>query len=153
MEKTLNKIRKELKEIADEHAQINEFFFGNYLDAISRNSAKYPLLVCIPQSGTIGDDYVDVNLQLIICDKYNESEYEQINEIYSDLLSVLNDIRITFKQMRHEEYLDVLTDTPVTPFDNRGHDLTAGWTADLSLRVYSYGDWCSIPYDSYDFGN
>ena len=41
MDKTLNQIKSELNEIATEHLQINEFFFGDFIDAISRDAVDY----------------------------------------------------------------------------------------------------------------
>jgi hypothetical protein len=45
MEKTLNQLMSELQTIAQEHRQINEFFQGDFLDAVSRDSVQYPLMV------------------------------------------------------------------------------------------------------------
>ena len=37
--------------------------------------------------------------------------------------------------------------------EREGADVTAGWSMTIDLEVYDDGDWCSIPYDSYDFEN
>jgi hypothetical protein len=153
MEKTLNQLMKELEIIATEHRQINEFFQGDFLDAISRDAAQYPLMVVTLQPGSMTDQAVNVNMIITICDKYNLQEYRQVNEIHSDCLSICNDIRITFKQWRFEEFMDINGDIATQPFINRGPDVTAGWTMNASLSIYDYNDWCSIPYDDYDFEN
>jgi hypothetical protein len=153
MEKTLNQLMKELQIIATEHRQINEFFQGDFLDAISRDAAQYPLMVVTLQPGSMTDQAVNVNIIITICDKYNLQEYRQVNEIHSDCLSICNDIRITFKQWRFEEFMDINGDIATQPFINRGPDVTAGWTMNASLSIYDYNDWCSIPYDDYDFEN
>jgi hypothetical protein len=153
MEKTLNQLMKELEIIATEHRQINEFFQGDFLDAISRDAAQYPLMVVTLQPGSMTDQAVNVNMIITICDKYNLQEYRQVNEIHSDCLSICNDIRITFKQWRFEEFMDINGDITTQPFINRGPDVTAGWTINVSASIYDYNDWCSIPYDDYDFEN
>ena len=153
MDKTLNQLKKELFEIAREHRQINEFFFGDFIDSISRDAVQYPLMVATIQPGSMGDQFVSMNFQLIICDKYNESNYSQIDEIHSDCLQICNDIRITLNQYRFEDFLDVEGDISTDPFINRGHDLTAGWTMNVNVKVYDNDDFCSIPFDNYDFGN
>ena len=153
MDKTINQIKKELNEIATQHRQINSFFFGDFIDAISRDTIDYPLMVATIQPGSMTDNSVFVNMQIIICDKYNESDYSQIDEIHSDALSVCNDIRITFKQNRFEDYSSIEGSISTDPFINRGHDMTAGWTMNGSLEIYDNEDWCSIPYIEYNFEN
>lgn len=153
MDKTLNQIKKEFNEIATEHRQINSFFFGDFVDAINRDAVSYPMLVVTVQPGSMDDTSVMVNLQVTICDKYNESDYSQIDEIHSDALQVCNDIRITLKQYRFEDYMSVEGAIAVNPFINRGADMTAGWTMNIALDVYDNEDFCSIPFDNYDFMN
>jgi hypothetical protein len=153
MEKTLNQLMKELEIIANEHRQINEFFQGDYIDAVSRDAAQYPLMVVTLQPGSMTDQAVNVNMIISICDKYNIQEYRQINEIHSDCLSICNDIRITFQQWRFEEFMDINGDITTQPFINRGPDVTAGWTINVSAAIYDYNNWCDIPYDDYDFEN
>jgi hypothetical protein len=153
MEKTLNQLMKELEIIATEHRQINEFFQGDFIDAVSRDAAQYPLMVVTLQPGTMTAQSVNINMIISICDKYNLQEYRQINEIHSDCLSICNDIRITFQQWRFEEFLDIVGDIQTQPFINRGPDVTAGWTMAATVAIYDYNDWCSIPYDDYDFEN
>ena len=153
MEKTLNQIKKDLRTIAEEHRQIESFFFGDFLDAISRDAVDYRLMVCTIQPGLIGERFVDVNLNIVICDKYNLSDYEMIDEVHSDCLSICHDIYVTFKQTHLEQYIDINGDVSTTPFINRGDDVTAGWAIDMSLRIYSDENQCAIPYDNYDFEN
>jgi hypothetical protein len=153
MEKTLNQLMKELEIIATQHRQINEFFQGDFIDAVSRDAVQYPLMVVTLQPGSMSSQAVNVNMIITICDKYNIQEYRQINEIHSDCLSICNDIRITFQQWRFEEFMDIVGDIQTQPFINRGPDVTAGWTMNASLSIYDYNDWCSIPYDDYDFEN
>lgn len=153
MEKTINQIKKDLNEVATAHRQINSFFFGDFIDAISGDAVDYTLMVCTLQPGTMGDDFVNVNLNIVICDKYNEENHDMIDEIHSDCLQICRDIFNTFKQIRFEDYLEIDGDVSTTPFINRGHDITAGWSMDMNLKVYDNENWCGIPYDSFDFGN
>lgn len=153
MEKTLNQLMKELEIIAQEHRQINEFFQGDFLDAISRDSAQYPLMVATLQPGGMDEGYVRVNVVLTICDKYNLQEYRQMNEVHSDCLSICNDIKTTMLQYRWTEFSDLLSEIASDPFINRGQDMVAGWTMNVAFTIYDNEDWCAIPYDDYDFEN
>ena len=140
MDKTLNQIKKEFGEIATEHRQINSFFWGDFVDAINRDSVDYPLLVATVQPGSMDDESIAFNVQLVICDKYNESDYSQVDEIHSDCLQICNDIRITLKQYRFEDYLSIEGSISTDPFINRGNDMTAGWTMNISLNIYDAED-------------
>ena len=153
MEKTLNQLMKELEIIAQEHRQINEFFQGDFLDAISRDSAQYPLMVATLQPGGMAEGYVRVNVVLTICDKYNLQEYRQMNEVHSDCLSICSDIKTTMLQYRWTEFSDLLSEIASDPFINRGQDMVAGWTMNVAFTIYDNEDWCAIPYDDYDFEN
>ena len=153
MEKTLNQLMSELQTIAQEHRQINEFFQGDYLDAVSRDSVKYPLMVVTLQPGSMTDNAVNVGMVISICDKYDIQEYRQINEIHSDCLSICNDIRVTFNQWRFEDFMDIEGAITTDPFINRGPDVTAGWTMTVNANIYDENNWCGIPYDNYDFEN
>ena len=145
MEKTLNQLMKEFEIIATEHRQINSFFQGDYLDAVSRDAVDYPLMVVTLQPGQISDFGVQVNAIISIADKYNIQEYRQINEIHSDCLSICKDIHVILKQWRFEDFLDVEGTMATTPFINRSHDVTAGWTMNIAMNVFDAEDWCQIP--------
>ena len=153
MEKTLNQLMRELEIIATEHRQINEFFQGDFLDAVSRDAVEYPLMVVTLQPGSMSSRSVNVSMIITICDKYDLQEYRQINEIHSDFLSICNDLRLTFQQDRLTVFMDVNGDIQTQPFINRGPDVTAGWTMVVNASIFDDGNWCAIPYDQYDFEN
>lgn len=153
MEITLNQLVEELQLIATEHKKINDFFFGDFIDAVTSDTAKYPLMVATLQPSGMDDNVVNVNLIITICDKYNLGEFRQIREIHSDCLSICNDLKITFKQERWQEFSDVQTAISTDPFINRSQDMTAGWTMVANVGIYSSDNWCDLPYDNYDFQN
>ena len=79
MDKSLNQIKRDLNEIGTKHKQINSFFFGGFLDAISQDAVEYPLMNCTIQPGTFGEDFVNANIMITICDKYNQSDFRQVD--------------------------------------------------------------------------
>ena len=153
MDKTLNQLKTELEEIATKHKQLESFFFGDFVDAISGDSVNYRLMCVTLQPATMGDNFVEVKVIITICDKYNSDSLRQINEIHSDCLSICNDIKIIFRQWRFKDFMDIDGDISTNPFINRGHDVTAGWTMTATANIYSDDNWCAIPMDNYDFKN
>jgi hypothetical protein len=153
MDRTLNQVMRELQEIATAHRQIREYFQGDYLDAVSRDAAQYPLMVATLQPGNLGDGFVGMNIIITIADKYNLQEYRQINEIHSDCLSICNDIKVTMQQYRWTEFSDLNFTISTDPFIQRSQDMTAGWSMNVSINVFDDGNWCDLPMDNYDFEN
>lgn len=153
MDKTLNQLMREFSEIATAHQQIKTYFQGDFFDAISRDSVEYPMMVATLQPGSLGDGFVQVNVIITICDKYNIQEYRQINEVHSDCLSICNDIKITMQQYRWTEFSDINFTIATDPFIQRSQDVTAGWSMNVSLNVFDDGNWCDLPMDGYDFEN
>ena len=153
MDKTINQLKSELQEIATQHKQINSFFFGSFHDAINRDAVDYRLMTATLQPGSIDENVVNVSLVIVVADKYNVDDFRVTDEVHSDCLQILRDIYITFKQTRLEQYIDIEGTVSKDPFINRGADVTAGWSMTMNLSIYDNGDWCSIPYTSYDFEN
>jgi len=151
MERTIIQLKSDFEEFANAHFQVNEFFWGDFLDAISRDAVKYPMMVCTLQPSQIGDSYTGVDLQVIVCDKYSKQDYSMIDEVHSDMYRVLKDVDIALKQFRFQEYLDLETDLSTEPFINRGKDVTAGWAGIFRLRIHDYEDRCAIPQSGFDF--
>ena len=153
MDKTLNQLMREFSEIATAHRQIKTYFQGDFFDAISRDAVEYPMMVATLQPGSLGDGFVNVNVIITICDKYNIQEYRQINEVHSDCLSICNDIKVTMQQYRWTEFSDINFTISTDPFIQRSQDVTAGWSMNVSLNVFDDGNWCDLPMDDYDFEN
>jgi hypothetical protein len=153
MDKTLNQLMREFSEIATAHRQIKTYFQGDFFDAISRDAVEYPMMVATLQPGSLGDGFVQVNVIITICDKYNIQEYRQINEVHSDCLSICNDIKITMQQYRWTEFSDINFTIATDPFIQRSQDVTAGWSMNVSLNVFDDSNWCDLPMDGYDFEN
>jgi hypothetical protein len=154
MEMTLMQIRQELAYMAQQHEQINGFFWGDFLDAVNNaQAAQYPLMTCTLQNSSMANNSVTVRLVIAVFDKYFEGNHENIDNIHSDCLRILGDIKTTLKQERFADYLDVEPQISTEPFTNRTQDITAGWAMTISLNVYDAENWCEIPYTFYDFEN
>jgi hypothetical protein len=154
MDLTINQIDREFRYIATQHRQINDYYFGEFVDAINKEQApKYPYLIVTLQPASMNDSEVNVNAIITLCDQYTMGNNDMIREIHSDCLQILNDIRVTMKQERWVNNADISTNISTEPFINRGHDMTAGWSMSVQISVFDAENWCNIPYDNYDFEN
>ena len=151
---TLMQIRQELAYMAQQHEQLNGFWWGDYVDAVNHaTSAQYPMMTATLTNGGMSDNNVRVSLVVAVFDKYFEGNYRNIDEIHSDALKILTQIKTTLKQERFADYLDVEPQISTEPFVNRSTDVCAGWAMTLTLDVYDAEKWCEIPYSFYDFEN
>lgn len=153
MDRTLIQIKKDFEEIATKHDQINSFFWGEWQEAINQDAVNYPLMVCTLQPGSSGDNFVNVNLQITLCDKYNLEDYRMRDEVHSDMYQIFRDIWTTLKQWKFQDYLDIDGESSDTPFLAETQDLVAGYFHTINLQVYDAEHQCDIPYTGYDFEN
>jgi len=159
MERTINQIKFEFKEIATKHEQINDFFFGQFIDAISDSAINYPLMVVTLLPGDIGKIQGMrkrsnlVKLAVTICDKYNADNHRQIDEVHSDTFTICADICSVLEAPRFEDYINRSAASSISPFIEKGSDIVAGQVVQIDLDVFDDGNFCSIPFDGYDFEN
>ena len=151
---TINKIVSELKYIQEQHRQLNDFFFGDFVDAINKETAPlYPYLIATLQASNDSTNAVGVNLILTVCDQYELGNIRMIQEIHSDCYQILNDIKTTMLQERWADFMDININVSKEPFINKGHDVTAGWSMNVQMNIFDEQNWCNIPYVDYDFEN
>lgn len=153
MDRTLNQLKKDIQEIATEHRQINSFFWGSRLNGVERDAIEYPALIATVTGGGFGELFVDRTIVIAVLDKYNEENYQQQDEVLSDLEQILHDVYVTFKQNKIEQYMDIEGDATTTPFLNQLPDLVAVQEMTLNVRIFADENHCAIPYDNYDFEN
>lgn len=148
---TLNQLIREFKILSDAHGSINSFFFGSFYDAITRDAVQYPLLVATLQPSSMSAKKTSVTIAFTLADKYTLSDFEQMNEVHSDLMQIVSDIRAVMRSPRWVEYIDVNETITYAPFQHKGADVTAGHIATLVFEVDDYEDFCSAPIFGYDF--
>lgn len=153
MELTINQLVKEFAIIAQQHKQINGFFFGDFLSALNQeNPANYPLLNVMLTPGSMNEKTVNLSMVITMCDKYIFDENRSLIEVHSDMLQILRDIDITLRQERFED-LTLDAQHAIEPFVERQADIVAGWSMTVQMNVFDLQDWCAIPYANYDFDN
>ena len=156
MKVTLNQLIKEFEAIADAYqgySVINSYWWGSFYDAINRDAVEYPLMVATIQPGNLDVNRVRVTIAITLADKYNEGNFDDINNIHSDLLRISSDIRALMRTKRWKSLVDVEQNIPVEPFINKGSDLTAGWVARITFNIDDYRNFCAAPLKDYDYDN
>lgn len=157
MLKTINQIKKEFQTLATAHDQINDFYFGNFLEAYEDHVIKHCFLLVDVLSATPvnvrgAGSYVDLQLLITVADIVFEGDNDHMAEVKSDTLQIVEDIANTFESPRWSQFCKVVGTPVATYFRQRGGDMVDGWAMPVTLRVVSVRDLCAIPYNDYDLG-
>lgn len=151
MLKSLIEIRDELETIANDHRQINNFYWGTWVEAMKRkddnNNRLYKYMIVTPGAISHNKKYTSLTIQISICDLMKKG-YEDRDEIHSDCVQILNDIFITMGEERWNDFSDISGDGNTQLFVEKTLDGVAGATMTINLQVYSEDDSCAIPYEN-----
>lgn len=148
--KSLNQIISLFQEVAEKHKQINSFYFGSFLSAMKEENITYPILVVDALSVGIDRNQLNLNLIISVADKVFK-DHDNMNEVQSDTLQIVNDITMTLESDKWKAFSNVSGTSQASRFIERGLDEVTGWAMNLGLQITSKKDLCQIPFDNYDF--
>lgn len=159
MKTTINQLVQELKEIQSKHLQLNDFFWGDFGKAASRNDLDYPLMCCYYPNGSMLDNLTPINLIIVIADKIDKANNDSndnpaqgnLTEVESDTLQVIRDVYNIINKSRRWQRLVRINSATVNKFIERGQDETAGHFINMSLYIKDSSSVCDIPIEGYDF--
>jgi len=159
MKTTINQLVQELKDIQDSHLQLNDFFWGDFGKASSRNDLRYPLMCCYYPNGSVLNNLTPINLIVVIADKIDKANNEtgenptqgNLTEVESDTLQVTRDIYNVINKSRRWQQLARVNSVTFNKFIERGKDETAGHYMTISLYIKDTTSICNLPMEGYDF--
>ena len=143
--RTLNQIINELKEIANQHLQINSFNAGTLDDFATSGDTRYPAMWVTYQNASIAQRTESFSFSIWIVDRVKKDRTNLI-EIHSDCKSILNDIKA---QLNAPGYGWSLTQdwNYQAVFEPFMEDEVAGWFADITISQPFSNDTCQIPFN------
>jgi hypothetical protein len=151
MLKTLNQIKAEFETIANDHRQINNYWFGSFLSAMKRKDDDgrrlYKYLIVTPTNVSHSPTYTSTTLLISVADRLLKG-YEDQDDIHSDAIQILNDIYTTFFSERWQQFVDVDSDGSTTLFIDKSLDAVAGASMSVNLKIFSENNACAIPYEN-----
>ena len=152
MNRSLNRINQEFKALATADERVNGYFWGDFVEAVNQaNEVHYPLMLVTPQPGNIGDRSITYSFLIGLMDKYEQGNQRQLTEVHSDMHRIIVDVvRVIKNSYRWNSYGEVQITVATQPFIERGQDFVAGWTLNLSLKVFESENICEIPLVDYD---
>lgn len=168
--KTYNNVINTLKNIGDQHQQIETVTTGDIFDINLEKMEKFALMHINPVNVTTGDFGLTYNFQIFICDlvsekdNWTEANIQSANnlsneqEVLSETLQISIDIISMLRHSEHQSTQNVDDiNTPVyfaegqqtlEPFTERFDNLLTGWVFSLSVLVANDFNACTIPVTS-----
>jgi hypothetical protein len=144
------------KTIMNNHPSIGSVTQGPISEVDDREYPIYPMGNVQIVDATLGNNYTDYTVQLIIADKQknknNESEgatnkqtipfygVDDVVDIHANTFSIVNDL--TSYTQRNVEALEVNDDIECTPFMDRFNNGLAGWAATFVVRAHNDKNRC-----------
>ena len=165
--KTYNNVINTLKNIGDQHHQIETVTTGDIYDINLEKMEKFVLMHINPVNVTTGDFGLTYNFQIFICDLVSEKDnwtaaniqsannLSNEQEVLSETLQISIDIISMLRHSEHQSTQNVDDiNTPVyfaegqqtlEPFTERFDNLLTGWVFSLSVLVANDFNACTIP--------
>jgi hypothetical protein len=143
---TINQLIAIFQEIAQNHAQINSFGYGQAYDINATTVENYPLLWVYVQPSKISNQSMKFVFRFHVMDLVRaEGISVQQDEVQSDTINTLWDIVFLLR-----DYYDLLPsfDINVTPFTEKFDDRVTGWYADIPIEVPQQYGICDVPFKS-----
>jgi hypothetical protein len=150
MIKSPNQLRLELSEIATDHLQINDFFWGDFLRAYKENELNYPLMGAFYPSAGFLKNQTSIQLTVYVADKLFDS-WSNLNEVESDTLQVCRDIFQIINSSVRWQSIGRVDSCSVTKFIDKGGDGVAGHQMVFNFMLRDRDGICNIPIENYDF--
>ena len=165
--KTYNNVINTLKNIGENHHQINTVTTGDIFDIDLSKNTLFTLMHINPVNVTTGDFGLTYNFQIFICDLVSEKEdwtaanFQSANnlsneqEVLSECLQISVDI---ISMLRHSEHQSTQNEDNINkglyfaegqqtlePFTERFDNLLTGWVFSIGVLVANDFDACTIP--------
>jgi len=128
-------------QIAQDHAQVNAFGFGDVWNITAETVRNYPLLWVELRGNKIGNNTITYKLRVYWMDLV-KPDISNENEIKSNSIMILNGI---FYLLRDLYDLEPEFDVNVVPFEEKFSDRVAGSYADVDILVPNTFGWCDEP--------
>jgi hypothetical protein len=141
---SINQIYEELEKFGNEHSNIETVFSGDYYDCITSREVRYPLMVNTVGNAVLNQKEVNLTLQVVFADKYLRDDFRMRNEVQSDALRLVSDLRAYMRTWKFERFISVES-VNAEVFDNRSQDITAGYMVTIQMSIFDEENYCAIP--------
>ena len=140
---TLNQILNTLTTICQNHAQINDFNFGEVTD-ISTEQENYPLVWADVLGSSIEDKVLSLNLLIKVMD-IQKGDQSNERDTLSDTLSISQDIYAALTNPIYQDLFEISNSVSLNPIREGLPDNVNGWDLNIIFELAQLKDRCQIP--------
>lgn len=141
---TLNQILNIIKQICNNHAQINSFVFGHISEISASEQEQYPLVWCDINDSQMSERMFTMNLSLHVLDIQRSDGSNEV-DVLSDTLSIGRDLVAALNNPIYQDYFNVQFDINFGQVREGFPDVVDGWKLDIGLDLMELNDRCQIP--------
>jgi hypothetical protein len=133
------------------HEQVNSYGFGDHFeltnDIITKKEPLYPRMYFIPDTTRIGQNQMNINWRVIICDKIEEDLSNQ-QDVLSDCLEIAKD----FYAKAYLSDYDLEWNAILEPWLEETESVLAGWSFVIKVQQKFDYNRCVLPINSFAEG-
>jgi len=146
---TLNVLNEIFQNIADRHAMINDYGFGDSWELGALTIEYYPLFWVTVLPSQMTSNTIVYNFRFIVGDLVHKDESNEL-EVQSDTIQILWDILNMMRQDYGQYEFDISPNfsqynITATPFTEAWDDEISGWYTDIQIVVPRTLGSCDIP--------
>jgi hypothetical protein len=141
---TLNQIVKTLNEIADNHLQINHFFFGEEWDFATSGVVNCPAMITVLQPSVLEGSTITQNFKIYIGDLVQKNLSNKL-EVLSDCQLIALDIIYQLQLPVYDFVLINKDNITLNDFEDSFDCELYGYWFDIKLKLPAPYDRCAIP--------
>lgn len=148
---TLNQIIAKLQEIQENHAQLNDFRFGNPADYGSEDSITYPMLGAWLEPSVLSKRQFTTKLRLYVVDLVNQGASDELpeigmrNDVLSDTQLILLDVYAQLWEYFDDNSIELSPDATISHIEGGWTDAIYGWQSEIDIRQFYSRDTCQVP--------
>lgn len=146
---TYEQIVNRIKEVVQDHNQLQSFGYGNLSDIKTRSeggtttNTDYPYLFLNQGTHTRSQQAITYNFNMIVMDIAKDDNFLKIQ---SECQQYIDDVLARLR-FHYTDQVDLnLTNITLTPFKERFQDTVAGMTATISIEIPKKLNECIAPY-------
>ena len=141
---TLNQIINKFEQIAETHAQINGFGFGESFEISASEQEKYPLLWVNVLASNITDRTLELRIGYMVIDIVADDNFNE-KDTLSDTLSIAQDVFALISSPANQDSFEVSNQLTLTPMFEALPDKVNGWLCETAINIAYTANRCQVP--------
>lgn len=141
---SLRQIVKKAEEIAENHQQLNSFYFGHPFEIGASSAVSYALMGLHVNPGSISKGVHLEKLSFYFADLVNKDEGNE-TEVLSDLRRVAMGVFGQFRDWCQLNKIVLVRDAELSPFWENWDDEVCGWQMDVTIQQFYDANACQEP--------